>query len=90
MKQIQWYPGHMAKAKKTIAEDMALVDLTVEVRDARIPQMSANPQFEAILAKKPRMILLNKEDLAEPSKNCAMVTVFSSTRFWRCGGKCRM
>lgn len=81
MKQIQWYPGHMAKAKKTIAEDMALVDLTVEVRDARIPQMSANPQFEAILAKKPRIILLNKEDLAEPAKTAQWLQFFRQQGF---------
>lgn len=81
MKQIQWYPGHMAKAKKTIAEDMALVDLTVEVRDARIPQMSANPQFEAILAKKPRVILLNKEDLAEPIKTAQWLQFFRQQGF---------
>jgi ribosome biogenesis GTPase A len=62
---IQWYPGHMAKAKKLIKENLNLVDVVLEVVDARIPRSSSNPDINHILRKKPRVIALNKQDLAE-------------------------
>lgn len=62
---IQWYPGHMARAKKLIKKNLDLVDITVEVVDARIPDTSRNPDFEKIFIRKPRVIALNKRDLAE-------------------------
>jgi ribosome biogenesis GTPase A len=61
---IQWYPGHMARAKKLIKEHLTLVDVTIEIVDARIPQSSRNPDVDNILAQKPRVIALNKSDLA--------------------------
>ncbi len=76
MKQIQWYPGHMAKTKKIIAQDVALVDLVIEVRDARVPLASGNPQFDTILGEIPRIILLNKEDLADPERTAAWLRYF--------------
>jgi len=78
MKQIQWYPGHMVKAKKAIEQDMALVDLVIEVRDARVPLASGNPQFDILFAKKPRIILLNKEDLADSEDTTAWLRYFRS------------
>lgn len=62
---IQWYPGHMTKAKRNMLEDFALVDIVVEVLDARIPFSSRNPDIAAMNHKKAQLIVLNKKDLAE-------------------------
>lgn len=64
--QLNWYPGHMAKAKKLIMENLKLVDLLVELRDARIPFSSENPVLKDLASHKPRIIVLNKMDLADP------------------------
>jgi ribosome biogenesis GTPase A len=64
--QIQWYPGHMAKGKRNLSEQLKLVDMVIEVLDARIPYSSANPDFNQLLGKKPRLVILNKADLADP------------------------
>ena len=73
---INWYPGHMAKAKKLIQENLKLVDMVVEIRDARIPLSSANPDFEELMAGKIRVVALNKADLAEPSATEAWIKWF--------------
>ncbi|SHJ42690.1 ribosome biogenesis GTPase A [Hathewaya proteolytica DSM 3090] len=65
--QIQWYPGHMAKTKRALMESLKLVDAVIEIRDARIVKASANPDIEKICENKPRIILLNKCDLARDS-----------------------
>jgi len=62
---IQWYPGHMAKAKKEIISNLKLVDVVYEIVDARIPKSSRNPDFDEITKGKKKIILLNKEDLAD-------------------------
>lgn len=66
MPQIQWFPGHMAKARKDVEAKLPLVDIVYELLDARIPRSSANPVLGEIIQKKPRLILLNKADLADP------------------------
>ncbi|MEJ6950477.1 ribosome biogenesis GTPase YlqF [Natronospora cellulosivora (SeqCode)] len=63
---IQWYPGHMAKAKRILEKDLKLVDLVVEVLDARIPLSSRNPDLDDLLEDKLRIIAINKIDLANP------------------------
>ncbi|HAG09680.1 MAG TPA: ribosome biogenesis GTPase YlqF [Desulfotomaculum sp.] len=65
--KIQWYPGHMAKAKRLIQKDLRLVDVVVEIVDARIPESSRNPLLKKILGLKPLLIVLNKADLADPA-----------------------
>lgn len=75
---INWYPGHMAKAKKLIQENLKMVDMIIEIRDARIPLSSANPDFEKLIAGKTRVIALNKADLAEPSATEAWIKWFQS------------
>lgn len=65
---IHWYPGHMAKAKREITEVLPLVDIVLELRDARIPSSSKNPMIDDILKNKPRLILLNKATLADNKK----------------------
>lgn len=63
---IQWYPGHMAKAKRQFAEKLHLVDIIFELRDARVPASSDNPDIDELAADKPRLIILMKKDLADP------------------------
>ena len=65
-KQIQWFPGHMAKTKRLIRESISLVDIVIEILDARIPSASHNPDIEKLAAGKPRLRLLNKASLASP------------------------
>lgn len=65
-KQIQWFPGHMAKTKRMIRESLALVDIVIEILDARIPYSSHNPDIEKLAENKPKLILLNKASLAAP------------------------
>lgn len=64
---IQWYPGHMAKAKRNIEADLALVDMVIEVVDARIPAASRNPDLAKYTKNKCHLLLLNKTDLADPA-----------------------
>ena len=63
--ELQWYPGHMTKAKRAMLEDIKLVDLVIEVCDARIPLSSRNPDIDDIAGSKKRIIILNKSDLAD-------------------------
>ena len=63
---IQWFPGHMAKTKRLIIEHLKAVDVAAELLDARIPLASANPMVEELLSGKPRIVILNKADLADP------------------------
>jgi len=65
MAQIQWFPGHMVKARRDVEEKIGLVDIVFELLDARIPKSSANPVIAQIIKKKPRLIILNKADLAD-------------------------
>ena len=64
---IQWYPGHMTKTRRQIEADLKLVDAVCEIVDARIPVSSRNPDIDAICGDKPRMIVLNRMDLADPA-----------------------
>lgn len=63
---IQWFPGHMAKARREVTEKLKLIDVVIELLDARVPLSSRNPMIDEIIAHKPRLILLNKADLADP------------------------
>ena len=73
---INWYPGHMAKTKKQIIEDLKLVDVVVEILDARIPVSSRNPDIEQYIKNKDRLILLNKSDLADNNENNRWINYF--------------
>jgi ribosome biogenesis GTPase A len=63
---IQWFPGHMTRARRQIEEKLKLIDVVIELLDARIPLASRNPMMDAIVREKPRLIVLNKFDLADP------------------------
>lgn len=75
---LQWYPGHMRKAERLVQENLKLVDVVVELLDARIPMSSANPVLREIVAGKPRLVVLNKSDLADPTATRAWVQYFAS------------
>lgn len=64
---IQWFPGHMAKTRRKISESLALVDAVAEIVDSRIPASSRNPELAGIILNKPRIVLLNKCDMADPA-----------------------
>ena len=68
MSTIQWFPGHMAKAKRQVSEKLKYVDIVFELVDARLPLSSRNPMLDQILQQKPRLVLLNKADLADPQQ----------------------
>ena len=73
---IQWYPGHMTKTRRKMEEDLKLVDAVCELIDARIPISSRNPDIDAICGNKPRMIILNRIDLADPEATSAWSDYF--------------
>lgn len=75
---IQWYPGHMAKAKRLVTENLALVDVVIELLDARIPIASQNPDIAELAKNKRRIIALNKADLADDKQNKAWQSYFES------------
>ncbi len=64
--EIQWYPGHMAQAMRKLGERLRIVDVLIEVVDARVPRSSANPALDRLAAHKPRIVVLGREDLADP------------------------
>ena len=64
---IQWYPGHMTKTRRMIAEQIKNVDAVCEILDARIPVSSRNPDIAALCGNKPRMVILNRIDMADPA-----------------------
>ena len=82
---IQWYPGHMTKTRRQIEADLKHVDIVAEIIDARIPISSRNPDIDAICADKPRLIVLNRADQADPAQNRAWGEYFRkrNMRCWR-------
>lgn len=70
---INWFPGHMAKTRRKITEDLKLIDIVVELLDARIPQSSSNPVLREIIRKKPRVVALNKADLADAAQTAKWI-----------------
>ena len=79
---VQWYPGHMTKAKRQMQEDLKLIDLIIELVDARVPLSSRNPDIDQLGQNKSRLILLNKADLADERQNEAWKEYFQSKGFY--------
>lgn len=79
---IQWYPGHMTKAKRAMKEDIKLIDLIIELVDARVPLSSRNPDIDRLGEGKGRLILLNKSDLASERQNEAWTKWFQSKGYY--------
>jgi len=73
---IQWFPGHMAKAKREIQEKLKRIDFVIELLDARAPLSSQNPMLRGILNNKPKLVVLMKKDLADPQKNDEWISYF--------------
>ncbi len=78
---IQWYPGHMTRTRRQMEEDVRLVDLVAEVVDARIPISSRNPDVDALVGQRPRMVILNRVDLADPGETAAWSAWFREKGF---------
>lgn len=79
---IQWYPGHMTKARRMMQEDIKLIDIVIELVDARVPLSSKNPDIDKMAGQKSRLILLNKYDLADPVKTSEWESWFKSKGFY--------
>ena len=75
---IQWFPGHMAKARREVTEKLKLVDIIFELVDARLPQSSRNPMIDEIIQHKPRLVILNKADMADQSKTNQWLAYFEA------------
>ncbi len=75
---VQWFPGHMAKTRRLIKESLPLVDAVCEIVDARLPESSRNPEIDVIVGNKPRIILLNKCDLADDEATAGRIRDFAS------------
>ncbi len=78
----QWYPGHMTKAKRQMQEDIKLIDLVIELVDARIPLSSRNPDIDELGKNKYRLILMNKADLADKRATDAWSQFFPGKRIF--------
>ena len=74
---INWYPGHMARAKWQMQEDLKLIDCIVEIIDARIPLSTKNPDIDAMAKGKSRVLVLNKADLADPEVTAAFIKKYA-------------
>ncbi|OAT79511.1 ribosome biogenesis GTPase YlqF [Desulfotomaculum copahuensis] len=74
---IQWYPGHMARAKRLVQENLKLVDVVIELLDARLPASSRNPLIDEVTRHKPRLVVLNKTDLADPAETARWLLWFN-------------
>ncbi|MDO3680787.1 ribosome biogenesis GTPase YlqF [Paenibacillus ehimensis] len=74
---IQWFPGHMTRARRQIQEKLKLIDMAIELLDARVPLSSRNPMIDEILQNKPRLVLLNKHDLADPEVTRQWIEFFA-------------
>ena len=73
---IQWYPGHMAKAKRQVSEQLKKVDVVFELVDARIPYSSRNPMIDDVIKQKPRVVILNKKDMTNLKRIRKMGNLF--------------
>ncbi len=78
VQSVQWFPGHMAKTRRKITEDLKKVDIVAEILDARIPQSSTNPVLRDIIQTKPRIVLLNKSDMADPAKTALWIEKYAA------------
>lgn len=75
---INWFPGHMAKARRQIEESLKKVDVVIEILDARIPYASQNPMLDQVIGEKPRVIILNKKDMASQSETDRWINYYKS------------
>ena len=86
---IQWFPGHMAKTRRLIKETLNIVDAVAEIVDARVPLSSQNPELESIVADKPRVVLLNKCDMADPNVTAQWIEYYAKQNIPAIAVDCR-
>lgn len=87
--KVQWFPGHMAKTRRIMASNLKLVDAVVEITDARIPYSSRNPEIKKICGSKPRLVLLNKADSADPDVTSMWIEYYNKRRVAALATDCR-
>ncbi|MBQ2932817.1 MAG: ribosome biogenesis GTPase YlqF [Clostridia bacterium] len=75
---LQWFPGHMAKTRRLITDNLKLVDVVIELVDARLPLSSRNPEIDKIVGNRPRVLVLNKADIADPTSNTKWLNYFKN------------
>lgn len=75
---LQWFPGHMAKTRRLITDNLKLVDVVIELVDARLPLSSRNPEIDKIVGNRPRVLVLNKADIADPTSNAKWLNYFKN------------
>ena len=86
---IQWDPGHMAKTKRKIEQDLKLVDAVAELVDARVPVSSRNPLLATLIENKPRIILLNKSDMADAAETARWIAAYKQEGAWALAVDCK-
>ncbi|MCH5317254.1 MAG: ribosome biogenesis GTPase YlqF [Eubacterium sp.] len=86
---VQWFPGHMAKTRRLIKESLNLVDGVVEIVDARIPYSSSNPELDELIKRKPRIVLLNKSDIADQNATKIWLEYYKNRGFHAIAVDCR-
>ena len=86
---VQWFPGHMAKTRRLIKESLNLVDGVIEIVDARIPESSSNPELSEIIKKKPKIVLLNKCDVADENATKLWINYYKSKGIYALAVDCR-
>ena len=86
---VQWFPGHMAKTRRLMEKCLPLVDIIVEIRDARIPASSQNPEIEKLVSGKPRVIILNKCDVADERANRAWCSYLNGSNVKALSADCK-
>ena len=87
--RIQWFPGHMTKTRRKIAEQLKIIDAVAEIVDARIPQSSRNPDLKEIIGNKPHIILLNKCDMADAKKTAEWIEYYKKSGIIAIGVDCK-
>ena len=86
---VQWFPGHMAQTRRLIKESLPLVDGVTELLDARIPYSSSNPELGELINNKPRIVLLNKCDIADPNATSLWLKHFGDKGYYALAVDCR-
>ena len=80
---IQWFPGHMAKARRQVTEKLKLIDVVIELVDARLPLSSRNPMIDEIITHKPRLVVLNKADMADDRLTKQWTHILKKKAIWQ-------
>lgn len=86
---VQWFPGHMAKTRRLIKESLKLVDAVTEIRDARLPESSKNPEIDALISGKPRIIILNKADFADEKASAKWIEYYKEKGIFALAADCK-